>query len=77
MHPGDYAKIKEQQLPHRLLSFDDLKVLGIVNNRMTLMRWIKFQNFPEPIRLGPNTIRWRASRVERWLAERENAGAEA
>ena len=59
------------------LSFDDLKARGIVNNRMTLARWIETQNFPAATRLGPNSVRWRASRVEKWLAEREGAGAEA
>ena len=82
MHPHEFekltGKLTAQPLPtYRLLSFDDLKLLGIVNNRMTLMRWIKHQGFPEPIRLSKNTIRWRASRVEEWVAERESAGAEA
>jgi predicted DNA-binding transcriptional regulator AlpA len=57
----------------KYLRFPDLVDLGIVNNRMTLSRWIKAHGFPRPIALGPNTRAWRAEDVERWLAEREAA----
>jgi predicted DNA-binding transcriptional regulator AlpA len=70
MHPRQYAELKHQHVDS-LLSFEDLKAIGLVNNRMTLMRWMKFQDFPEPVRLGPNTVRWRRSRIEQWLEERE------
>jgi predicted DNA-binding transcriptional regulator AlpA len=70
MHPRQYAELKHQQIDS-LLSFEDLKAIGVVSNRMTLMRWMKLQNFPEPVRLGPNTVRWRRSRIEQWLEQRE------
>lgn len=39
---------------------------------MTLYRWMARENdpFPQPIRLGENSIAWRASDVEAWLDRR-------
>ena len=50
--------------------FKDLKAAGIVNNRMTLSRWIKYHGFPPGVLLGPNTRAWPADDVEAWLAQR-------
>jgi len=54
----------------RMLRFDDLKADGIVNNRVTLGRWIGEQGFPAPIELGPNSVAWMADEVESWLSSR-------
>ena len=40
--------------------------LGIT--RTTLWRWCKADTFPQPIKIGPNTTRWRQSEVEEWVA---------
>ena len=55
----------------RLIRYPGLKDLEIVNNRTTLYRWIKDGRFPKPIRLGPNSVAWRWSAIEEWLAARE------
>jgi predicted DNA-binding transcriptional regulator AlpA len=55
----------------RLLRYPDLKARGIVNNRMTLRRWIAEQSFPPGVQLGPNTVAWPENEVESWLASRE------
>ena len=39
----------------------------------TIYRWIKEGNFPVPIRLGPNMVRWERKSVEAWMTEREAA----
>ncbi len=54
-----------------LIRYSGLKDLKIVNNRTTLYRWIKDGRFPKPIRLGPNSVAWRWSAIEAWLAARE------
>jgi hypothetical protein len=52
------------------LRFKDLKREGIVNNHVTLERWIEREGFPRGIMLGPNTRAWRRSWLEQWLASR-------
>tara|TARA_B100000787_G_C16087367_1_gene247293 strand:+ start:571 stop:750 length:180 start_codon:yes stop_codon:yes gene_type:complete len=39
----------------------------------TIYRWIKKGKFPAPIHLGANMVRWKASDIEAWIAEREGA----
>jgi len=38
----------------------------------TIYRWIKEGNFPKPLRLGANMVRWKASDIEAWIKDREN-----
>ena len=46
--------------------------------RATVYNWIASGHFPPPIRLGPNTVAWRASDVEEWIDSRSQlASAEA
>lgn len=40
-------------------------------SRMTLHRWVAAGTFPGPIRTGPNSVRWRADEVQRWIDSRE------
>ena len=54
----------------RLLRYADLVSLKIVNNRMTLYRWMESRGFPRPLQLGPNSVAWRSVEVEAWLEER-------
>jgi len=39
----------------------------------TIYRWTREGNFPKPVHLGANMVRWKASDLEVWLAEREAA----
>ncbi len=61
------TKTKTEKL--QCLRFRDLVRLGIVNNRMTLRRWVEKGSFPAPVRLGPNLLVWRAAEVEKFLEE--------
>jgi len=42
-------------------------------SRPTLYRWIKQGNFPKPVRLGANMVRWKASDIEVWMMQKEKA----
>ena len=48
----------------RYLRFKDLQTTGIVNNRVTLSRWIKQAGFPRGVLLGPNTRAWTEDEIE-------------
>jgi len=39
----------------------------------TIYRWIKEGNFPPPVRLGANMVRWKASDIEVWMMQKEVA----
>jgi predicted DNA-binding transcriptional regulator AlpA len=68
-----------------MVTYDNLHVLryrdfverNIVGNRTTLRRWMTRDDdpFPQPIRLGPNTIAWSRALVEAWLQRRAGKGA--
>jgi Prophage CP4-57 regulatory protein (AlpA) len=53
-----------------LLRFTDLKARGIVNNWVTLGRWIKDEGFPPGRKIGPNTRAWTDEEVATWLESR-------
>jgi predicted DNA-binding transcriptional regulator AlpA len=57
----------------RCLRYAELVELGIIKNRMTLRRWILSGHFPQPVRLGGNSIAWLAADVRAWLESREKA----
>ena len=40
-------------------------------SRPTLYRWMKTGDFPKPVHMGANMVRWKASDIEKWLAEKE------
>ena len=40
-------------------------------SRATIYRWMKEGEFPKPIHLGTNMVRWKQSDIDNWLAERE------
>ena len=42
-------------------------------SRATIYRWMEAGTFPLAIHLGANCVRWRASDIEAWKAEREGA----
>lgn len=41
-------------------------------SRATIYRWIKEGNFPKPVHLGANMVRWKASDIEAWSLDRES-----
>jgi prophage regulatory protein len=56
-----------------LLSFADLRALGVSYSRWHLYRLVRKNKFPRPVALGPEPCArkaWRAADIERWLAER-------
>ena len=61
----------------RYRNFQYLKDHGIVNNRVTLKRWIDSYGFPAGVKLGPNTRAWLEEEIDAWLAERARATAES
>jgi predicted DNA-binding transcriptional regulator AlpA len=36
-------------------------------HRNTIRDWIRTRGFPEPIKLGPNTARWKRSEIDAWI----------
>jgi len=60
-------------IEHAFWRFSDLKERGIVNNRMTLHRWIQNQAFPQGILLGPNSRAWAVGDVVDWLDNRKTS----
>ena len=64
---------RDQTTPKKLLRYHDLVDRGIVNNRMTLSRWIDGQGFPPGFMLGPNSRAWPEDEVEAWRAARKAA----
>ena len=53
-----------------LLRFKDLQARGIVNNWVTLKRWVRAGTFPPGIYIGSNSRAWRSSEIDAWLASR-------
>lgn len=47
-----------------------LAVTGL--SSATLYRWIAEKRFPRPVRLGSNSVGWRASAVQAWIESLED-----
>ena len=47
------------------------QMLGV--HRVTVWRWVRAEHFPAPVRLGANTVAWRAADVEAWLNDKFDA----
>ena len=45
--------------------------------RTTIYRKMREGSFPEPLQVGARAVRWPASEIEAWLAERPRASGEA
>ena len=58
-------------LPSLLTQAHVLALLGV--SRPTLWAWRREGRFPEALRIGPNSIRWRESDIRAWLANRPAA----
>jgi len=38
--------------------------------RTSIYRMMRAGTFPEPIKVGPRSVRWAESEIEKWVAER-------
>lgn len=61
---------EHQRTPTRFLRFCDLVACGLVNNRVTLSRWIATEGFPPGRLLGPNTRAWTEDEISSWVESR-------
>ena len=49
-------------------------VLGMLSiSKATLWRWRRDGQFPNPVRLGPNSVGWHRKDVHEWLSSRPAA----
>ena len=56
----------------RLLRRSEIEVkTGLT--RSTIYRLMRAGEFPEPLKIGPRAVRWRATEIENWIAERPRA----
>jgi prophage regulatory protein len=46
-----------------------LEITGV--SAATIWRWAKEGTFPAPVKLGPNSVGWRASVVRDWIDSRQ------
>ena len=44
--------------------------------RSTIYRMIEAGTFPRPVKIGQRAVAWPESDIERWIAERPEAGSE-
>jgi hypothetical protein len=70
MNSADIEEWKARIQAKSFWPFSDLKAQGIVNDRATLRRWMREQEFPQPVILGPNSLAWKADLVRDWVASR-------
>jgi prophage regulatory protein len=59
----------------KLLTYDDLREIGLPYSRCHLWRLYKSDKFPRPIKLSASRNAWRAEEIEAWIAERAAAAA--
>ena len=52
-----------------VLRYEDLKALFKVS-RSSLARWEEKDLFPKRIKIGANSVGWRADQVKQWLEQR-------
>jgi predicted DNA-binding transcriptional regulator AlpA len=52
------------------LRFKDLVSNGIVSSRMTLLRLIEHEGFPEGVLISPNARAWDQEQVDAWIVRR-------
>jgi predicted DNA-binding transcriptional regulator AlpA len=55
---------------NKLLSYNDLVSLGVVNNRAQLSRLQRNIGFPEGFLLSANSRRWYEHEIEEWVSLR-------
>jgi predicted DNA-binding transcriptional regulator AlpA len=57
----------------KLIRYNDLVAMGVVNSRMTLKRLIDTQGFPPGKLITPNARAWEEVEVNGWIANRPTA----
>ncbi len=57
-------------LGERLLRLRDVKVKTSLGTT-TIYRMMADGEFPQPLRLGTGTVRWRESKIDQWISELE------
>lgn len=68
--------MKGQNYIDRLLRIDEvLHVTGLSKN--TIYRRMREGTFPRQIRIGPNSVAWRQSDIERWISSLHVGGPPA
>ena len=46
------------------------RILGVSTS--SVIRWVKTNNLPKPIKFGSNTLKWDITEIEKWIEERKN-----
>ena len=63
----------QRETTDRLLTRAEVeRVVGL--KRSALYRAMREGRFPEPLRVGPKSVRWLLSEVEQWIVDRRRAG---
>jgi predicted DNA-binding transcriptional regulator AlpA len=65
--------LKEMKVQY--LRYKDIKDMGLVNNRTTLSRWVKYNGFPKPNKLSKNCAVYPRDKVIAWVESRVQGGA--
>ncbi|HZV58109.1 MAG TPA: AlpA family phage regulatory protein [Sphingobium sp.] len=56
-------------MAERLLTIDQVRE-RVPKSMRTIYRWMSQGTFPRNIQIGPNSVVWRESDIDKWLAER-------
>ena len=60
--------MKPDHTPQKFLRLPQVRDLTGVSST-TLWRWERAGTFPPRVQIGPNTVAWRESDIQRWMAE--------
>ena len=52
-----------------------MELLGL--SHTTIYKMVEEGRFPRPLRIGPNTTRWRSDQVDAWMKEQMEAAESA
>ena len=55
-----------------LLRLSDV-IEAVCLSKPTIYRLIKDRGFPQPVRIGPRAVRWRADEIDAWVEGRPRA----
>lgn len=64
------------QLPagERLLSLPQV-LARVPKSYRTIYRWMEQELFPRAYKIGPNSVAWRESEIDQWIAEQTATAA--
>ena len=69
MEDSEHLANDKPDKPLRLLRLKEVKVrVGL--GRSTIYRWISEGNFPQPVRLGGNSVGWLETAIDMWILSR-------